>query len=382
MFHYYIQKWVRLVPLKTSKAVLLLVIFILLIIFYIRHFKREIPTGYGLEIQQSKQLRPKDNFIFNEFNTSSYHTLDEAYLWFEKLEIEFPELLSVINIGRTAEKRNLKVLKISVIETRTKKAVWLDAGTHANEWIGPAALLHVIKMFILLHVNGQNKEWTHLLESLDWYILPFFNPDGYIFSWEKDRMWRKNRSFDLGQKKPGCIGVDLNRNWDSHWGENNADHDPCSQMYIGPAPFSEMETRAVAKFLSRNNYTILTYISFHSFSQLVMFPFSFSDRLVPENFKELEVIADEIAEAMKNVYGTEYLSGKISDLLGTVGGTSVDYTYLKLGIKLSFGIELRDTGEHGFLLPSTEIIPTAEEVLAALRVIGHHTLKEANKPQV
>ncbi len=32
-----------------------------------------------------------------------------------------------------------------------------------------------------------------LLNSLDWYILPVVNPDGYAYTQTNDRMWRKTR---------------------------------------------------------------------------------------------------------------------------------------------------------------------------------------------
>jgi hypothetical protein len=47
----------------------------------------------------------------------------------------------------------------------------------------------------------------------------------------------------------GCEGVDLNRNWDWHWGGVGASRDPCSDTYAGSRAFSEPETRAVSDFL-------------------------------------------------------------------------------------------------------------------------------------
>lgn len=32
------------------------------------------------------------------------------------------------------------------------------------------------------------------VQSVDWYIMPVLNPDGYEFSHNYDRMWRKSRS--------------------------------------------------------------------------------------------------------------------------------------------------------------------------------------------
>lgn len=42
--------------------------------------------------------------------------------------------------------------------------------------------------------------------------------------------------------------------------------------------------------------------------------------------------------------------------------------YVEKGIKYSYGVELRDKGEFGFLLPEDQIIPTAEENLAGIKV--------------
>lgn len=41
------------------------------------------------------------------------------------------------------------------------------------------------------------------------YIVPVLNPDGYVHTHTKDRMWRKNRARQDGEK----VGVDLNRNF-------------------------------------------------------------------------------------------------------------------------------------------------------------------------
>ena len=55
-------------------------------------------------------------------------------------------------------------------------------------------------------------------------------------------------------------------------------------------------------------------------------------------------------------------------LIGEASGASVDYTYIKLGIEYSFGIELRDLGDFGTRLPADQIIPNAEESLEAIKV--------------
>ena len=53
-----------------------------------------------------------------------------------------------------------------------------------------------------------------LVDSYDWYILPVVNPDGYVYTWTDDRLWRKSRRPNRGSE---CIGTDLNRNFDFQW---------------------------------------------------------------------------------------------------------------------------------------------------------------------
>lgn len=59
--------------------------------------------------------------------------------------------------------------------------------------------------------------------------------------------------------------------------------------------------------------------------------------------------------------------------LDVASGITVDWAY-DSGIKYAFSFELRDTGRYGFLLPATQIIPTAQETWMALRTIMEHTL--------
>ena len=45
------------------------------------------------------------------------------------------------------------------------------------------------------------------------------------------------------------MGTDLNRNWGFHWADGGSSYDPCSQVYHGSEPFSEIENRNVRDFV-------------------------------------------------------------------------------------------------------------------------------------
>jgi hypothetical protein len=45
-----------------------------------------------------------------------------------------------------------------------KKAVWIDGGIHAREWISPATVTWMLKELV------ENPENTDLTEGFDWYV--------------------------------------------------------------------------------------------------------------------------------------------------------------------------------------------------------------------
>ena len=47
-------------------------------------------------------------------------------------------------------------------------------------------------------------------------------------------------------------------------------------------------------------------------------------------------------------------------------GGSSDWAYDSAGIQYAYALELRDTGNYGFLLPPEQIIPTGEETFAGI----------------
>lgn len=90
------------------------------------------------------------------------------------------------------------------------------------------------------------------VQNTEFFIMPVVNPDGYRYSYTKDRLWRKNRRYN-GK----CYGVDLNRNFPYKWGTehvliNNgprAQKNVCNEIYEGPTAVSEAESLAITEFI-------------------------------------------------------------------------------------------------------------------------------------
>ena len=91
----------------------------------------------------------------------------------------------------------------------------------------------------------------------------------------------------------------------------------------------------------------------------------------PENKAELEQLSSDMAESIKKVHGQFYIHGEGAPTLYPCSGTSGDWAYLA-GMKINYGVELRDTGNYGFMLPESQIKPTCEENIAGLEVLFNH----------
>merc|ERR1719328_15165 len=268
------------------------------------------------------------------------------------------DFASIINIGQSYEGRGMNVLAITKAGPG-KPNVFIEAGIHAREWISPA-----VATFIFRELVEDNAEHPEYLDNINWYFLPSANPDGYAYTFDTDRLWRKTRSPQSG----GCYGVDPNRNWDFHWGETGVSSNPCTEIYPGTEPFSEVEMRNIRDFVQTLEPVPVLSQCFHSYSQLWLWPFGYDYGAYPENREELEQLAIDACDALYQVHGTVFDPINSADLY-PASGAADDWYKGVLGSRFAFTVELRDTGRYGFVLPKEQIIPSGEELWAAMEVV-------------
>ncbi|XP_068612466.1 carboxypeptidase B2 [Brachionichthys hirsutus] len=313
-----------------------------------------------IEMQtRNDSTNPRSSASFYE----RYHSLDDIYYWINRTQQDNPSTVKLILIGSSSEKRPLYVLKLSLNNRPNKKALWLDCGIHAREWIAPAFCLWFVRYSLAFY--RQNPDMTRILDNMDVYVLPVMNPDGYEYTWTTNRMWRKNRSIS---RSSDCVGVDLNRNFDANWCTEGASDEPCSEIYCGAFPESEPESQAVADYLRSHKDSVQLYLSIHSYSQMLLFPYSCTlDEA--ENHKELFEMAQEAAQKIRRYYQNAYKYGAGAKTIYLSPGGSDDWAY-NLGIKYSFTFELQDRGRYGFLLPPSHIPTACNEALIAVKTIA------------
>jgi murein tripeptide amidase MpaA len=145
------------------------------------------------DIDSEQDVRKENRITFkdsssasSQFVTSRYMKLNEIESYLEGLARDYPNLVTIENIGTTYENRRMLVAKIGTKNTtKVKPAIWIDSGIHAREWIAPAVGLYILNKLI---TNSSARQYV---ENLNWYFLPVMNPDGYDYTHTTDRMWRK-----------------------------------------------------------------------------------------------------------------------------------------------------------------------------------------------
>lgn len=281
----------------------------------------------------------------------------QAYL--NRLRQTNPSDVQLKQFGLSVENRNLTAIKISTGGGNRRPLIFIDAGIHAREWLGPAQAIYIIRQLV------ENSKTTKLLKKVDWLIVPLVNPDGYEYCHAVDRLWRKNRA-----KGQGCRGVDLNRNFDFQWSNQGGFDHECSNTFAGQYPFSEPESLALSKLLMQNANRIKMYISLHSAAQSILYPWGYTTDL-PNNGKELHKLAVKFSDAIYKVNLTDYKVGSAANVLYLVSGTSRDWAYGVAKIRLSYTIELRGFESHilerRFQIPPEYIVNAVSELFEGIK---------------
>lgn len=289
----------------------------------------------------------------------SYLPLADMVTYINSLAAARPDLCEVIDIGNSVEGRDIWVLHITGAGAGPKPGVFYHGLIHCREWITAPVVLYLAAH--LLDNYDTDSCVRALVDQTDFYLAPCVNPDGYSYTWTNNRMWRKNR-----RNNGSNFGVDLNRNFGYQWGEHGdggSSGSTSSDTYRGPSAFSEPETQAIRDFVTAHT-NIKAYMDYHSYSQLLMWPWGYTPSLTPDNATFSEV-GNTMQQLITAVHGVYYEPGPVYDTIYPANGVSIDWAYGAEG-RFAYTIELRDTGSFGFTLPADQIVPTCEENLEGI----------------
>ena len=258
----------------------------------------------------------------------------------ETINSQYPAITKLFESGKTHQQRSIMALEISAhVGDTDKPVVIFNAMHHAREVMTTEVVMHIAK--ILTEKYGKDSEVTKWLDQYRIVLVPQVNPDGNSFVSNGQTMWRKN-AYAIGGE---IFGVDLNRNYPAYWNYcEGSDGDPYGETYRGPTAGSEPETQAMMSLESA--YKPVAEISYHSYSEMILYPFGCSTVNNPSKdlFRSIGEAMNKKIRNDDNKLGV-YEVGSVPELLYEADGSDIDWLWKEQGV-FAFTIEVNASDFH------------------------------------
>lgn len=300
---------------------------------------------------RSNALQDPSHALTNQQSTfdllypQQYHNSTQVEEELFHFNDSFPQLVDLAVIGKSWHNKSIWAMTITneSIPDEQKAHILFVAEHHARELITTEVGLR----FILDLLNNANHEEVQfLLSHVVIHFIPVLNPDGLDDVVNNGHYWQRKNGRPIDDDGDGRIdedgldnpsfcgfdacsgqdedgdgridedpfgGVDLNRNYDFHWGDcpsgsfcnGDANESTISETYPGETPFSEPETRAFRDYVA--NLTVAAALSYHSGTNATLFPWGYPGLPPPPD----KPIFDTIKEQLKQYLPASYWTGSV-----------------------------------------------------------------------
>ena len=282
------------------------------------------------ELNQIKAQKTLIKFSFPQTLVAApddqYKKPDEIEDFVKDIHARYPEITELKSIGKSLEGRDIWAIKISDnAKVKENEPVFLvNAMHHAREVMTPEITTDMVEYLVTNY--GSNSEVTTWVDNTEIWVIPMFNVDGNFKMWNENSMWRKNTR--------NGHGVDINRNYPTGWNScKGSSGNTGAQDYRGTAPASEPETQAMMNFVSEIKPVF--NISYHSYSEIVIYPFGCRPHKTPTD-EAVESIGAEIGKKI------DYKAGTAWELLYNADGGDIDWMYQEHQV-IPYVIEVNST---------------------------------------
>ena len=280
-----------------------------------------------------------------------YRTVEETYDTLAALATDHPDLATWSDVGDSWEKtipggEDGYDINALVITNRNipgpKPKFFMIAAIHAREYTTAELASRFAEK--LINDYGIDPDVTWLVDNYEFHLIPQANPDGRKLA-EAGKSWRKNTDNDDGCPNSNYWGTDLNRNSSFKWNEGGSSDFACDETYHGPSAASEPEVQAIENYArsifpdqrGADDFDAApddaqgVFVTLHSYSQLVLFPWEWTDTQDAPNKAGLQTLGRKFG------YFNQY--EVCSDCLYNASGVTDDFTYGELGVA-SYTFEL------------------------------------------
>jgi carboxypeptidase T len=300
----------------------------------------------------------------------AYHTYAQMVNDIQAVAAAHPAIVQIFSIGRSAEGRELWTAKISdnAVQDEDEPEALFVGLYHAREHLTLEMMLYLLHLLADNYGVAGQEQITNLVDSREIYLIFSANPDGseYDIASGFYQYWRKNRV----RNRDGSYGTDLNRNHSYGWGCCGGSSDvPSDDTYRGTRPASAPEVRAIEAFVNSRDLVgvqqITVAITFHSYSELVLWPYGHTFEQTPPDMRADDYATfAELGRAMALTNG--YTAMQASNLYIT-DGDLVDWAYGVHRI-FAFTFEMYPTvvNAEGFYPPGSVIAAQTERNRAAV----------------
>lgn len=204
-----------------------------------------------------------------------------------------------------------------------KKKMFIVAGEHAREVISTELALKFVR-----DMNAGDERTKQILANVDITLVPIVNMEG-------------RRAVDRGEfcKRTNGNNVDLNRNWDTHYGENK-EHD-AEENNGGVTPFDQAETKMLRDYAQ--TWKPDGFLCMHAGQEAIFTPWAYDAQEPPvKDLKDMEKVIHAV-NTKSDKGGNLVIDAKLGPAGKKLGyycsGTSLDWFYHRMGVK-SFAFEI------------------------------------------
>ena len=263
-------------------------------------------------------------------------------------------------LGHTGQGREIIAVKLTQGAQEQpdgkRPAVLYSSTQHAREWISTEVNRRLMNHYID-RWRANDREVRKLLQTTELWFILVANPDGYQYTFEHERLWRKNLRDNNGdgQTQVGD-GVDPNRNFPNHWGYDEEGSSSIQSSGHLPGPGADVGAGDPGDGRPARPDRLRLQVNWHSNGQWLLYA---------EGWQTGTPTADDpIYYAMSGNLDdpaiADFHPGLSSDVLYVTNGETTDYAHAVTGA-LAWTPELSaGCPGCGFVFPDDEALVQAE----------------------